>query len=42
MIADQCVARLTFLDLAIDTGSRDWDQITKEYEAIVTSYPEVV
>jgi hypothetical protein len=38
----QCLARLTFLDLAIDTGSRDWDDITKEYEAIVTSFPEVV
>jgi hypothetical protein len=38
----QCVARLAFLDLAIDTGSRDWDEIAKEYEAVVTSYPEVV
>lgn len=38
----QCVARLTFLDVAIDTGSRDWEEITKEYEAIVTSYPEVI
>jgi hypothetical protein len=39
---NQCVARLTFLDLAIDTGSRGWDEITEEYEAILTSYPEVI
>jgi hypothetical protein len=37
----QCSGRLRFLDLAIETGSRDWDDITKEYEAIVTAYPKV-
>lgn len=38
----QCVARLKFLDLAIATGSGDWDEITKEYESILTAYPDVV
>jgi hypothetical protein len=38
----QCVARLKFLDLAMATGSRDWDEITKEYESILTAYPEVI
>ncbi len=38
----ECAGRLRFLDLAIATGSREWDEITKEYEAIMTTYPEVV
>jgi hypothetical protein len=32
---------LRFLDLAIDIGSRDREEITKEYESIVTAYPKV-
>jgi hypothetical protein len=39
---NECTGRLRFLDLAIDTGSRGWDEITKEYEAIVTAYPKVL
>jgi H+/Cl- antiporter ClcA len=38
----ECAGRLRFLDLAIATGSREWDDITKEYEAILTTYPEVI
>jgi hypothetical protein len=41
-MGNQCVGRLRFLDLAVDTGSRDWDEITKEYESIVTTYPQVL
>jgi hypothetical protein len=38
----ECAGRLRFLDLAITTGSREWHDITKEYESILTTYPEVV
>jgi hypothetical protein len=36
------VASSSFLDLALDTGSRPWDQVMKEYEDIVRSYPQIV
>jgi hypothetical protein len=38
----QCLGRLRFLEVSIATGSRDWDEIIDEYEAIVTAYPEVI
>jgi hypothetical protein len=38
----QCLGRLRFLEVSMATGSRDWDEIVEEYEAIVTAYPEVI
>jgi hypothetical protein len=40
--AHQCLGRLRFLDIAIDTGSRTWGEITDEYEAIVKAYPDIM
>ena len=39
--ANECLGRLKFLDVAIDTGSRSWDEISKEYESILKTYPNV-
>jgi len=39
---DQCAGRLKALDVAIVVGSRSWDEITKEYEDIVRTYPEPI
>jgi len=38
----QCLGRLRFLEVSMATGSRDWEEIVDEYEAIVTAYPEVI
>lgn len=38
----QCVGRLRSLDVAIATGVRNWDEITKEYGEIVKTYPEII
>ena len=39
---NQCVGRLLSLDLAITTGSSDWDEAAKEYREIVKTFPEFV
>jgi hypothetical protein len=40
--ANACLGRLRFLDVAIETGSRSWDEITDEYAAIVKAYPDIL
>ncbi len=40
--AHQALGRLRFLDIAVDSGTRGWDEITQEYEDIFKSYPEIV
>ena len=39
---NQCVGRLLSLDLAITTGSSDWEEAVKEYGEIVKTFPEFV
>ena len=39
---NQCVGRLLSLDLAITTGSSDWDFAAREYGEIVKMFPEFV
>jgi hypothetical protein len=39
---NQCVGRLLSLDLAITTGSSDWEQAAREYGEIVKTFPEFV
>lgn len=39
--ANQCLGRLKFLDVAIDTGSRTWAEISEEYEEILRTYPNI-
>ena len=39
---NQCVGRLLSLDLAITTGSSDWEEVTKEYGDIVKAFPEFI
>lgn len=40
-LAQLSVGRLRGLDLALVTGSRDWSEIAKEYEAIIKEAAEV-
>ena len=40
--ATQSLGRLKSLDLAVATGSGNWDEITKEYMNIVQSYPDAL
>ena len=42
MQGNQCVGRLLSLDLAITTGSSNWEEATKEYGEIVKTFPEFV
>lgn len=39
--ANQCLGRLKFLDVAMDTGSRTWTEISEEYEEILRTYPNI-
>jgi hypothetical protein len=39
---NQCVGRLLALDLAITTGSSDWENAAKEYGEIIKAFPEFV
>ena len=39
--ANQCLGRLKFLDVAMDTGSRTWAEISEEYEEILRTYPNI-
>jgi hypothetical protein len=38
----QCVGKLKSLDVAITTGSRGLEEISKEYEEIAKTYPEFI
>jgi hypothetical protein len=38
----QCTGRLKALDAAITTGSRNQEEVAKEYEEIVKTYPEYI
>jgi MFS family permease len=38
----QCVGKLRSLEVMISTGSRDWEEIIKEYEEIAKTYPEFI
>ncbi len=37
-----CAGRLKLLDTAIATGSRGWDEISKEYEEVVKTFPDSI
>ncbi|MFN2285072.1 MAG: hypothetical protein ACK2UQ_11670 [Anaerolineae bacterium] len=39
---NQCFGRLNALDVAMVMGNRNWEELTKEYEEIVKTYPEFV
>ena len=39
--ANQCLGRLKFLDVAMETGSRSWTEISEEYEEILRTYPDI-
>jgi ABC-type uncharacterized transport system substrate-binding protein len=39
---NQCASKLRSLDVGITTGSRNWEEIVKEYEEIAKSYPEFI
>ena len=38
----ECLGKLRRIDLSIATGSRDWHEITDEYQSIVANYPDVI
>jgi len=38
----QCVGRLKSLDVGISISSRAWEEVTKEYEEIAKTYPELI
>lgn len=40
--ANECAGKLKSLDVSIATGSRNWEEIGKEYEAVVKEYPEEI
>lgn len=40
--ANECAGRLRALNVSIKTGSKNWDLITKEYEEIVSKFPEEI
>ena len=37
----QCVGRLRLLTVDMTTGSRNWEEITKDYTEIAKAYPEL-
>jgi hypothetical protein len=39
---NQCIGRLRALDIAIVTGSGNWEEISKEYEEVVKAYSEFI
>ena len=40
--ANLSLGRLRYLDVAIATGTREWDHITQEYQDILRLYPEAL
>lgn len=38
----QGVGKLRYLDVVIKTGSKNWEEITKEYEDVAKAYPELI
>ncbi len=39
---NQCVSKLRALDMGIITGSRNWEEIIKDYEELAKIYPEFI
>jgi hypothetical protein len=39
---NECLGRLKYLDLTLDTGSRPWEEVVEEYEGVVRTYPRIV
>ena len=42
VLGNQCVGRLLSLDLAITTGSSNWEDAAREYGEIIKAFPEFV
>ena len=40
--AKQCLGQLKLLNVAVDTGSHSWAEISEEYEEILRTYPDIV
>jgi hypothetical protein len=38
----QCVAKLRTLDIGLTIGSRSWDDVIRDYEEIVKTYPQLI
>ena len=38
----ECIGKLKILDVAILTGSKNWDEIISEYENLAAIYPEFI
>jgi len=38
----QCVGKLRYLNVAITTGGSNWEEIRKEYEETVKSFPDFI
>ena len=38
----QGIGKLRYLDVIITTGSKNWEEIAKEYEGIAKAYPELI
>lgn len=38
----QCVGKLRYLNVAITTGGSNWEEISKEYEDTVKTFPEFI
>lgn len=38
----QCVGKLRYLNVAITTGRSNWEEISKEYEETVKTFPEFI
>jgi hypothetical protein len=41
-LGNQCVGRLLALDLAITSGSTEWEAAAKEYGEVLKAYPEFI
>lgn len=41
-LGNQCVGRLLALDLAITSGSTEWEEATREYGEVLKAFPEFI
>ena len=41
-LGNQCVGRLLALDLAITSGSTEWEEAAKEYGEVLKAFPEFI
>ena len=41
-VTHQVLGRLRILDMAMLTGNRPWEDITREFEDLFTTYPDIV